>query len=129
LDVIKPLEVYKKLSQLPDLSQRIDSDNALPGLDMDIVPPHARNDRHKAVRGFRVGDLARRAAIDNIVDDENATNQANITSSQAPTQELSRRQKALRHHSSFLGTLLVRARTKGRLAFVTSKRSLGLYCL
>jgi hypothetical protein len=79
LDVIKPLEAYEKLSQLPDLSQRIDPDNALPGLNIDIVPPHARNDQHKPVRGYRVGDLATRAAIGTIVDDEKVTNPANIT--------------------------------------------------
>jgi hypothetical protein len=43
-DVIKPLEVYEKLSQLPDLLQQIDPENALPGLNIDIVLPHARND-------------------------------------------------------------------------------------
>ena len=79
LDVIKALQAYEKLSQLPDLSQRLDPANAVPGLAIDIVPPHSRTARNKAVRGYRVGDLATRAAIGTIVDDEKASNPANIT--------------------------------------------------
>ena len=40
LDVIKPLEVYDKISKLPDLSLRLDEESAVPGLAIDIVPGH-----------------------------------------------------------------------------------------
>jgi hypothetical protein len=58
LDVIKPFDAYEKLSQLPDLSQWLEPENALPGLDIYIVPPHAKNNQNKAVRGYCIGDLA-----------------------------------------------------------------------
>ena len=79
LDVIKPLEMYEELSKLPDLSQRLDPACARHGLMVDIVPPHARKDRRKPARGYRVGDLATRAAIGKIIEDTRTTNPAGIT--------------------------------------------------
>ena len=85
LDVIKPLEVYETLLELPDLSQRIDPDDAKPGLLVDIVPPHARNNRLRALRGYAVGDLATRGAIGRIVDDSTVSNPSNIKPQHAKT--------------------------------------------
>jgi len=48
LDVIKPLEAYYKMLEMPDLSQRIDPESCQPGVIVDVVPPHARNNRCKA---------------------------------------------------------------------------------
>jgi hypothetical protein len=40
LDVLKPLEVYIKISTLPDLNTRLDPDVALPEMMVDVVPKH-----------------------------------------------------------------------------------------
>ena len=66
-DVIYPLEMYFKLAEMPDLSQRLDPDQAVAGSVVDIVPPHARNNRQRAAHGYNVGDLATRAAIGRIL--------------------------------------------------------------
>ena len=85
LDVIKPLEVYEELSKLPDLSLRLDPESAVPGILVDIVPPHARTNRNQPSGGYRVGDLATRAAIGTILPDSTAINATGITPRQVKT--------------------------------------------
>jgi len=78
LDVVKPLEIYKILVLLPDLSQRLHPDSAVDGVIVDIVPPHARNNILKAATNFRVGDLATRAAVGRIITARSLTNPSGI---------------------------------------------------
>jgi len=90
LDVIKPLEVYEKISILPNLAQRLDPGKAVTNLLVDIVPPHDRGCRNGATRGYRVGDLATRAAIGSIVGSKTAVNPAGVSPSHVRANEGSR---------------------------------------
>jgi hypothetical protein len=80
LDVIKPLEAYYKILEMPDLSQPMDPGCCTPGVLVDIVLPHARNNRHKAGNGFQqVGDLATRGAIGMIAEVDRVSNPTGVS--------------------------------------------------
>jgi len=72
LDAIKTLEVYQHLAPLPDLSERLEKnpDAAQPYVEVDIVPPHCNRRPTNAARGYRVADLATRAAVGRILPDQ-----------------------------------------------------------
>jgi 3'-5' exonuclease len=73
LDVIKPLEVYEKLLPMPDLSLRLNPDEATPGLVVDVVPPGGSG--KKPQRGYRIADMTTRGAVGRILDTQTATMQ------------------------------------------------------
>ena len=74
LDATKSLEVYLALLQLPNLTSRLSSDEAMSNLKVDIVPAHGTTGS--------VGDLATRAAIGTILDDEDYVSPTGFTPSQ-----------------------------------------------
>ena len=80
LDVIRPLQIYEKLKLMRDLSIRLAPELTVPGMKVDIVPPHARGKPRQPARGFglHVADLTTRAAIGKISADIRVINPGGI---------------------------------------------------
>jgi hypothetical protein len=74
LDATKSLQVYLALLQLPNLTSRLSSDKAMSNLKVDIVPAHGTTGS--------VGDLATRAAIGTILEDQRYVSPTGFTPSQ-----------------------------------------------
>lgn len=70
-------------------SQRLDPGVAVTDKSVDIVPPHACGSQ-RAARGYRVSDLATRAAMGVIIADSRAVNPPGISPSQVQINEGSR---------------------------------------
>ncbi|KAG7362391.1 3'-5' exonuclease [Nitzschia inconspicua] len=71
-DVTTGLDIFIKMMNMPDLSQRLNHELAsTPGTLVDLVPPHARGNCDKIQRGYgHDHDLMTRAAIGEIVEAE-----------------------------------------------------------
>jgi hypothetical protein len=69
MDAIVSLDVYHKLMEKEDLTDRLEAGDVRPGMIVDLVPPHMPSNKDEILGGYGYGhDLMTRAAIATVLD-------------------------------------------------------------